>query len=68
MAMSCNETGCPSKSVKEVEHKLRYGKNSLYNEILKYTVCPAVVVHVCNPSYSGGRDQEDHGSKPARAK
>jgi hypothetical protein len=20
----------------------------------------------CNPSYSGGRDQEDHGSKPAQ--
>jgi hypothetical protein len=25
------------------------------------------VVHACNPSYSGGRDQEDHGSKPAQA-
>jgi hypothetical protein len=25
------------------------------------------VAHTCNPSYSGGRDQEDHGSKPARA-
>jgi hypothetical protein len=23
------------------------------------------VAHTCNPSYSGGRDQEDHGSKPA---
>jgi hypothetical protein len=23
--------------------------------------------HACNPSYSGGRDQEDHGSKPAGA-
>jgi hypothetical protein len=21
--------------------------------------------HTCNPSYSGGRDQEDRGSKPA---
>jgi hypothetical protein len=21
------------------------------------------VAHVCNPSYSGGRHQEDHGSK-----
>jgi hypothetical protein len=21
--------------------------------------------HACNPSYSGGRDQEDRGSKPA---
>jgi hypothetical protein len=22
---------------------------------------------LCNPSYSGGRDQEDHSSKPAQA-
>jgi hypothetical protein len=25
------------------------------------------VAHACNTSYSGGRDQENHGSKPARA-
>jgi hypothetical protein len=25
------------------------------------------VAHTCNPSYSGGRDQEDHILKPARA-
>jgi hypothetical protein len=25
------------------------------------------VAHSCNPSYSGGRDQEDHSSNPARA-
>jgi hypothetical protein len=25
------------------------------------------MVPACNPSYSGGRDQEDHGSKPAWA-
>jgi hypothetical protein len=24
----------------------------------------ALVAHAYNPSYSGGRDQEDHGSKP----
>jgi hypothetical protein len=24
-------------------------------------------LNTCNPSYSVGRDQEDHGSKPARA-
>jgi hypothetical protein len=24
------------------------------------------VAHTCNSSYSGGRDQEDHGSKPAQ--
>jgi hypothetical protein len=27
----------------------------------------APVVHACNPSYSGGRDQEALGSKPAPA-
>jgi hypothetical protein len=25
------------------------------------------VAHTCNPSYSGGRHQEDHGSKPANS-
>jgi hypothetical protein len=25
------------------------------------------VAHAFNPSYSGGRDQENHGPKPARA-
>jgi hypothetical protein len=25
------------------------------------------VAHTCNPSHSGGRDQEDRGLKPARA-
>jgi hypothetical protein len=27
--------------------------------------CQGPVAHACNPSYSGGRDQEDRGSKPA---
>jgi hypothetical protein len=26
------------------------------------------VAQTCNPSYLGGRDQEDQGSKPAQAK
>jgi hypothetical protein len=26
-----------------------------------------LVAYTCNPSYSGGRDQEDCGSKPAQA-
>jgi hypothetical protein len=25
------------------------------------------VTHACNPSYSGGRDEEDHGLKPVWA-
>jgi hypothetical protein len=28
----------------------------------------ALVAHVCNPSYSGGTDQENQGSKPALSK
>jgi hypothetical protein len=27
-----------------------------------------LVAHACNPSYSGGSDQEDSGLKPALAK
>jgi hypothetical protein len=27
-----------------------------------------LVAHTCNPSYLGGRDQEDRGSRPAWAK
>jgi hypothetical protein len=27
-----------------------------------------MVAHACDPSYSGGRDQENHGSKLALAK
>jgi hypothetical protein len=27
----------------------------------------ALVAHAYNPSYSGGRDQEDQGSEPAKA-
>jgi hypothetical protein len=27
----------------------------------------AAVAHTCNTSYSGGKDQEDHSSKPAWA-
>jgi hypothetical protein len=33
----------------------------------KRTEMPGMVAHACNPTYSGGRDQEDHGSKPVQA-
>jgi hypothetical protein len=31
-----------------------------------YYVSWVLVAHTCNPSYSGGRDQEDRGWKPAQ--
>jgi hypothetical protein len=31
---------------------------------IKWSECRALVAHTCNPSYLGGRDQEDCGSKP----
>jgi hypothetical protein len=34
-------------------------KKKIYSQVL--------VAHACNPSYSRGRDQEDHSSKPAEA-
>jgi hypothetical protein len=33
----------------------------------KYKSCQVPVAHACNPSYSGGRDQDDCDSKPAWA-
>jgi hypothetical protein len=34
-------------------------------KIITFSQVP--VAHTCNPSYSGSREQEDHGSKPAGA-
>jgi hypothetical protein len=34
----------------------------------RYKTWLALVAHIYNPSYSGGRDQEDHGSKAALGK
>jgi hypothetical protein len=33
----------------------------------KESINQTPVAHTCNPSYSGGRDQEDGGSKLTRA-
>jgi hypothetical protein len=33
----------------------------------RYNLCWMLVAHICNPGYSGGRDQEDHSSKSAQA-
>jgi hypothetical protein len=34
---------------------------------LSFLISQAPVAHACNPNYSGGRDQEALGSKPAWA-
>jgi hypothetical protein len=33
--------------------------------VIKQQLNRALVTHACNPSYSGGRDQEDYSLKPA---
>jgi hypothetical protein len=39
-----------------------------YFIVIEYLHCRrATVAHTCHTSFSGGRDQEDHGSKPAQA-
>jgi hypothetical protein len=43
----------------------RNGENGLGG--LELVPSWVLVAHACNPSYSGGRDQEDQGSKPAQA-
>jgi hypothetical protein len=45
-------------SKKYITEKVRFGN-------LKKSLSWALVALTYNPSYSGGRDQEDHSSKPA---
>jgi hypothetical protein len=47
-------------------------KKKIYQESQKkkkffLAICWVPVAHICNPSYSGGSDQEDCDSKPAQA-
>jgi hypothetical protein len=45
-----------------------YEKGFMYMIYKKETTSQVLVAHTCNPSYSGGRDQKDLGSKPAQGK
>jgi hypothetical protein len=48
-----------------------WGHPGLYSEILSQKTnktSQAPMAHSCNPSYLGGRDQEDCGSEPALGK
>jgi hypothetical protein len=39
-----------------------------FQDLLVDQELPVPVAHACNPSYSGGRDQDDHGKKPTPGK
>jgi hypothetical protein len=49
------------KGISEIRKTIQDVKGK-FNKDIKF-----LVAHICNPSCSGGRDQEDHGSKPAQA-
>jgi hypothetical protein len=57
----------PSTQEAEAERSQVQGQPKLYRELVKNQNSWALLAHACNPSYSGGRDQEDQGSKPAWA-
>jgi hypothetical protein len=38
------------------------------HQFSKFNVSWVSVAYTCNPSYSGGRNQKDHGSKPVWAR
>jgi hypothetical protein len=40
-------------------------RNGWQDNNLKHEQCHVPVTHACNPSYSGGRDQNNGDSKPA---
>jgi hypothetical protein len=45
---------------------LKKMENTKVGKITNTKFCWALVAQACHPSYSGGRDQEDRGWKPAR--
>jgi hypothetical protein len=51
-------------------HSHWYVRMKNWSLCCSWTILSAVelgTAHACNPSYSGGRDQEDHSLKPAQA-
>jgi hypothetical protein len=49
---------------RQEDHEFEISKTPSQNK----KISQAPVAHACNPSYSGGRDQEDHSSKPTMRK
>jgi hypothetical protein len=50
----------------ELQMKISIFKKITLSSHKKIQISWVLVAHICNPSYSGGRDQEDHCSKPAQ--
>jgi hypothetical protein len=46
---------------------MRHLKTEMHKNEKNLRISQISVAHACKPSYSGGRDQEDHGLKPAQA-
>jgi hypothetical protein len=47
--------------------KFQKSISNLNNLTTRIKIYMIKIYHTCNSSYSGGRDQEDHSSKPAQA-
>jgi hypothetical protein len=60
--------GVEVKSERELKKKKKKRRKSEGIRFRKKENGRAPVAHACHPSYSGGREQEDHGSKPALGK
>jgi hypothetical protein len=62
-----SDRDCPKELLHTAAQQGVASGNSLYITFKSMPNSRALVAHAYNPSYSGGRDQEDHGSKPAWA-
>jgi hypothetical protein len=61
-----NRGSLPLSGVMRVSYHILVAQEGM--QILKNGIMvPVLVAHTCNPSYSGGRDQEDHGLRLAQA-
>jgi hypothetical protein len=55
------------EKTEKINRERSEGQDGAINPFRRRQRSRAWVAHACNPSYSGDRDQEDQGSKPAQA-
>jgi hypothetical protein len=53
------------KGIKHCQKNIKHRSDDKDFKKVSIAGCQGLA-HVCNPSYSGGNDQEDRGSKPAQ--